>query len=88
MRKSWDQFLQALARGEEIDGGNFSTQAVTGGVTGQFSPGAGILSVFGNGAGNDIEVSRDAAGGLPVGFGMCALKISMCAFHRSASARQ
>jgi Ca2+-binding RTX toxin-like protein len=74
MKKTWEQFLQALARGEGIDGANFSAQAVTGGVTAQFSAGAGTLSVFGNAAGNDIEVSRDAAGGLLINDGAVAIR--------------
>ena len=65
MKKTWDQFLEALARGEELEGRDFFIQA----VTAQFSPGSGTLSVFGNALDNSIEVSRNAAGQLLVNGG-------------------
>ena len=70
MKKSWDQFLQALARGEEVDGRDFSIQA----VTGQFSPASGTLSVFGDSLDNSIEVSRNAAGQLLINGGAVAIR--------------
>jgi len=66
MRKNWHQFLEAFTRGEGIDAADFAIQS---GITGVFSPGSGILSVFGNAAPNNVEVSRDAAGKLLVNDG-------------------
>jgi Ca2+-binding RTX toxin-like protein len=42
-------------------------------VTAAFSPAAGVLSVFGDSAGNTIEVSRNAAGNLLVNGGAVAI---------------
>jgi Ca2+-binding RTX toxin-like protein len=58
MKKTWQQFLEALARGEHADGADFSIQA----LTGVFTPGSGTLSVFGDALNNTINVSRNAAG--------------------------
>jgi Ca2+-binding RTX toxin-like protein len=58
MKKTWQQFLEALARGEHADSADFSIQA----VTGVFTPGSGTLSVFGDALNNTIDVSRNAAG--------------------------
>ncbi len=58
MKKTWQQFLEALARGEQADGADFSIQA----VTGVFTPGSGTLSVFGDALNNTIDLSRNAAG--------------------------
>ena len=44
---------------------DFSIQA----VTGNFPPGTGVLSVFGDGRDNTIEISRDAAGNILVNGG-------------------
>jgi Ca2+-binding RTX toxin-like protein len=67
MKRTWDQFVKALARGEEIDdgGGDFFIQA----VTAQFSAPSGTLSVFGDALDNNIAVSRNAAGQLLVNGG-------------------
>jgi Ca2+-binding RTX toxin-like protein len=70
MKKTWDQFLEALARGEEPDGGDFFIQA----VTAQFSPGSGTLSVFGDSLDNSLEVSRNAAGQLLINGGAVAIR--------------
>jgi Ca2+-binding RTX toxin-like protein len=70
MRKTWDQFLQTFALGEEAAGRDFFIQA----VTAQFSPGSGTLSVFGDALDNSIEVSRDAAGKLLVNDGAVAIR--------------
>ena len=65
MKKTWQQFLEALARGEEVNGADFSIQA----ITGTFTPGSGTLSVFGDALNNTIEVSRNAAGQILVNGG-------------------
>jgi Ca2+-binding RTX toxin-like protein len=65
MKKTWQHFLEALARGEHVDGADFSIQA----VTGVFTPGSGTLSVFGDALNNTIDVSRNAAGQLLVNGG-------------------
>ena len=58
MKRTWQQFLDALARGEQVEGNDFFIQA----VTGTFTPGSGTLSVFGDALNNTIELSRNAAG--------------------------
>ena len=39
MKRTWQQFLDALARGEQVEGNDFFIQA----VTGTFTPGSGTL---------------------------------------------
>jgi len=65
MKKTWQEFLEAIARGEHVNGADFSIQA----VTGVFTPGSGTLSVFGDALDNSIELSRNAAGQLLVNGG-------------------
>src|SRR5262245_53036070 len=65
MKKTWQQFLESLAGGEQASAADVSTQA----VTGTFIPGSGILSVFGDALNNTIDLSRNAAGQILVNGG-------------------
>jgi len=65
MKKTWQQFLESLAGGEQASAADVSTQA----VTGTFIPGSGILSVFGDAVNNTIDLSRNAAGQILVNGG-------------------
>src|SRR5262245_58129447 len=65
MKKTWQQFIEDIDRGEEVNGADFSIQA----VTGVFTPGSGTLSVFGDALNNTINISRNAAGQILVNGG-------------------
>ena len=42
-------------------------------IIASFNPGAGLLSVFGDGLGNSVKISRDAAGKILVNGGAVAI---------------